>query len=127
MLSKHCGSRLQKSNPGRPTYSSLSRYPRSTIHRVDPQVSASLSVSEETQKLSPTVECPVEIISSAKLAYCSPTDKNEPNEIVSEHILCREFLNGEPNTVQSKCIKSVSLWHFVSFLFLSIFFFTQDL
>ncbi|XP_001600587.2 pyrokinin-1 receptor [Nasonia vitripennis] len=105
MLSKHCGSRLQKSNPGRPTYSSLSRYPRSTIHRVDPQVSASLSVSEETQKLSPTAaECPVEIISCSRLGYCgSPAGKNEPNEIVTENILCREFLNNEP--VQSKCIK----------------------
>ena len=52
MLSKHCGRRLEKASPLRPTYSSLSRYPRSALHHVDSHKSASVSVSYENQRLS---------------------------------------------------------------------------
>ncbi|XP_012276499.1 pyrokinin-1 receptor-like [Orussus abietinus] len=54
MLSQHCGGRSsQKGSPRRPTYSALSHYPRSTIRRTN-QLSASISVSDETQRLAPT-------------------------------------------------------------------------
>ncbi|XP_076287848.1 pyrokinin-1 receptor [Lasioglossum baleicum] len=49
MLSNHCG---RKSVPRQPTYSSLSRYPRSIIRQtVDRQNSQSISVSEDNQKM----------------------------------------------------------------------------
>lgn len=54
MLSNHCGRNWssRKSIPRRPTYSSLSRYPKSSCRRVDEQHnSPSISVSDETQKL----------------------------------------------------------------------------
>lgn len=49
MLAKHCGNRLQTSSPLQRTYTSLSRHPRSTFHRVDSRKSG--SVSEEHQQL----------------------------------------------------------------------------
>ncbi|XP_051171605.1 pyrokinin-1 receptor-like [Leptopilina boulardi] len=52
MLAKHCGNRLQTSSPLHRTYTSLSRHPRSTFHRVDSHKSASVSASEENQQLS---------------------------------------------------------------------------
>ncbi|XP_043271441.1 pyrokinin-1 receptor-like [Venturia canescens] len=56
MLSEHCGSRrsLQTKDMRRQTYSSLSRYGKSTFKRAVDRNSASLSASEEIQKL-PTV------------------------------------------------------------------------
>ena len=52
MLSKHCGRKMPKPSPLRPTYSSPSRYPRTAVHHVDFHRSASVSVSEERQRLS---------------------------------------------------------------------------
>ncbi|KZC09845.1 PREDICTED: neuromedin-U receptor 2-like [Dufourea novaeangliae] len=54
MLSNHCGRKWssRKSVPRQPTYSSLSRYPRSAIrHADDRQNSPSISVSDDNQKL----------------------------------------------------------------------------
>lgn len=54
MLSNHCGRKWssRKSIPRRPTYSSLSRYPKSSCKRVDEHHSSpSISVSDENQKL----------------------------------------------------------------------------
>ncbi|XP_043520045.1 pyrokinin-1 receptor-like isoform X2 [Frieseomelitta varia] len=54
MLSNHCGRKWssRKSVPRQPTYSSLSRYARSTLRQTDDrQNSPSVSVSEDNQKL----------------------------------------------------------------------------
>lgn len=54
MLSNHCGRKWssRKSVPRQPTYSSLSRYARSTLRQADDrQNSPSISVSEDNQKL----------------------------------------------------------------------------
>ncbi|CAD1469932.1 unnamed protein product, partial [Heterotrigona itama] len=54
MLSNHCGRKWssRKSVPRQPTYSSLSRYARSTLRQADNrQNSPSISVSEDNQKL----------------------------------------------------------------------------
>ncbi|XP_043478846.1 pyrokinin-1 receptor-like [Leptopilina heterotoma] len=50
MLAKHCGNRLQTSSPLQRTYTSLSRHPRSTFHRVDSRKSGSVLSSEENQQ-----------------------------------------------------------------------------
>ncbi|XP_012342885.1 pyrokinin-1 receptor isoform X2 [Apis florea] len=57
MLPNCCGKwSSQKSEPRRPTYSSLSRYPRSTFRQTDDhQNSPSISVSDDTQKLTSIV------------------------------------------------------------------------
>ncbi|KAK9302921.1 hypothetical protein QLX08_005193 [Tetragonisca angustula] len=54
MLSNHCGRKWssRKSVPRQPTYSSLSRYARSTLRQADDrQNSPSMSISEDNQKL----------------------------------------------------------------------------
>ncbi|OAD57201.1 Neuropeptides capa receptor [Eufriesea mexicana] len=59
MLPNHCGrkwSSRKSSVPRRPTYSSLSRYPRSTLRQTDDrQNSPSISVSDDQQKLTGAV------------------------------------------------------------------------
>lgn len=57
MLPNCCGKwSSQKSEPRRPTYSSLSRYPRSTFRQTDDrQNSPSISVSDDNQKLTSIV------------------------------------------------------------------------
>ncbi|XP_076390131.1 pyrokinin-1 receptor isoform X2 [Megachile rotundata] len=61
MLSNHCGRKWssRKSIPRQPTYSSLSKYPRSTTRQADDrQNSPSISVSDENQKLTANVQRP---------------------------------------------------------------------
>lgn len=57
MLPNCCGKwSSQKSKPRRPTYSSLSRYPKSTFRQTDDhQNSPSISVSDDNQKLTSIV------------------------------------------------------------------------
>ena len=57
MLSNHCGRKWssRKSVPRQPTYSSLSRYPRSARQADDRQNSPSISVSDDNQKLTTSI------------------------------------------------------------------------
>ncbi|XP_034173987.1 pyrokinin-1 receptor [Osmia lignaria lignaria] len=57
MLSNHCGRKWssRKSVPRQPTYSSLSRYPRSTRQADDRQNSPSISFSDDNQKLTTSI------------------------------------------------------------------------
>ena len=80
MLSEHCGGRisLQKTLPRRPTYSSLSRYGKSTVRRggVEPN-SASLSASDETQRLTHSVRPEVlqkRVIITCAISHEVPND-----------------------------------------------------
>lgn len=60
MLSNHCGRKWssRKSVPRQPTYSSLSRYPRSARQADDRQNSPSISVSDDNQKLTTNLRRP---------------------------------------------------------------------
>lgn len=79
MLSEHCGSRrsLQTKDPRRQTYSSLSRYGKPTIKRPVERNSASLSASEENQKLTTTVRIDAGLQRSLRNYEPSPIANDE--------------------------------------------------
>ncbi|XP_076766318.1 pyrokinin-1 receptor [Xylocopa sonorina] len=82
MLSNNCGRKWssRKSLPRQPTYSSLSRYPRSAFRQADDrQNSPSISVSDDNQKLT----CIARATNTTELNSLTERKDQEQNRIVS--------------------------------------------
>ncbi|CAL7934091.1 unnamed protein product [Xylocopa violacea] len=82
MLSNHCGRKWssRKSLPRQPTYSSLSRYPRSAFRQADDrQNSPSISVSDDNQKLTSIARA----TNTTELNGLTERKDQEQNRIVS--------------------------------------------
>ncbi|XP_011878872.1 PREDICTED: neuromedin-U receptor 2-like isoform X2 [Vollenhovia emeryi] len=95
MLPKYCIRKFSshKSNRRKPTYSSLSRYQRSTRHRFDAQHSPSISVSDEQQRLAHIALANANSCESNGLARSQKEREGRPNiaAAIRETVGCRDY------------------------------------